>query len=126
VVSVWDQDQLSADDLVGSTSLELRDLVPEMLEDDWYPLQNPALGHKVASSAVRLQVLLRPTCSVDEGNLPVATCEGREARAEGCLDNDGLSILPMHKTAPVLLVTKESPDNCKEGLQAVSTEGDGV
>ena len=60
VVSVWDEDQLSADDLVGSTSLELRDLVPEVLEDDWFPLQNPALGRKVSRSALRLQVVYIP------------------------------------------------------------------
>jgi hypothetical protein len=59
VVALWDRDTVSKDDLVGSVELELVDLEEGVLIDDWFPLCNPSLDHRLTNSAVHIQALLR-------------------------------------------------------------------
>ncbi len=60
VVAVWDRDGVSADDLIGSAGLELRDLAVGVVTDDWFPLRGPALQGSADGTAVRIRALLRP------------------------------------------------------------------
>ena len=73
VVAVWDQDRVSADDLVGSAGLELRDLALGVVTDDWFPLRGPVLQGRADGTvtAVRVRALLRPP------SLDAAASDGR-------------------------------------------------
>ena len=87
VIALWDRDTITQDDLVGSADLELRDLEPGVVVDDWFPLHNPSLASRLSNSAIRIQALLRSNASSPEnGDKP----ESQE------FDTDGTGTAHVH------------------------------
>ncbi len=75
LVALWDRDGVSADDLIGSAGLELRDLALGVVTDDW--MRGPVLQGRADGTAVRVFCVRRAWM-----RLPVMVGPGSQVQGE--------------------------------------------